>query len=646
MGEYKGLIGLHFFTGECRPCQFLCKDCVHIALTFKDCGSGYERVVGCFAAHAYKEIEHITKDLDENSGYAFRQLEKANDELGRHLMELDFNARGHFAEPGHAAGCLQRFDDKIKALHVYLFNSYADLVFSSSNEENRSEGVGLVPLVQSLAKLKLRSAGKLKTRDKTFDVSLMDLVVESTGGSNLDEIRAILNNRENRAFEMGFSGRRSIFYVGQFTSRKLPGETFSLVMLIRDTHFERLYMRLMIEKICEQPVYKNRIQLYYGKNDAGGSSYFYDAPLDRPWFAYASDGTDSIRLGRLSEPTRFTGNTVKEKVTLESGRHCLFYSFRPIGLLHHSVVALFDYDEIARELRRLQQFIFISLIVSLIIVFVLARIMARSLIEPVVLLKQGVEQIEAGNFHTDVVLPGQDEIVELAQAFNKMSLGLDERERMTRYLSRSAVDAVIRGEDRKMGGHRIPATILFSDIRNFTTISESNSAEDVVGLLNSYFASMNQVVEKFGGDIDKFIGDAIMAQFIAKEGQGQETVALDAVKCALEMMAALAEFNEQRAGAGLFPIKIGVGINSGEVIAGNIGSPGRMDRTVIGDAVNLASRLEGMSKLGKHTCIIISGSTLDLVRGHVEVERLAETMVKGKTAAVEMFEVIRLKEYN
>ena len=106
------------------------------------------------------------------------------------------------------------------------------------------------------------------------------------------------------------------------------------------------------------------------------------------------------------------------------------------------------------------------------------------------------------------------------------------------------------------------------------------------------------------------------------------------------MMAALQKFNEARKLAGEFPVMIGVGINSGEVIAGNIGSPGRMDHTVIGDVVNVASRLEGMSKLGRHTHVIISRSTLDLVKDSIEYVRLEETAVKGKAEAVEMFEVI------
>jgi len=408
-----------------------------------------------------------------------------------------------------------------------------------------------------------------------------------------------------------------------------------------------MYLRMMIEKICSQPKFKNRIQLYFGENDCGTSHYFYDAPLADPWFDYTSDSPDSLKVGRLSETTRLNGNSVKEKITLETGgRKCLFYSFRPISVEQQAVVALFNYAEIEQELRFLWQFILVSLLVSIVMVMVLARIMARSLIEPVVLLRQGVEEVESGNYQTEVLLPGQDEIVELAQAFNKMNQGLDERERMTRYLSRSAVDAVVKGEDRQMGGKKMPATILFSDIRSFTTISESNSAEDVVALLNEYFAAMNEVVEKFGGDIDKFIGDAIMAQFIPPVGENPADYALNAVKCALEMMTALEKFNQQRLDRGLFAIKIGVGINSGDVIAGNIGSPGRMDRTVIGDTVNVASRLEGMSKLGRHTNVIISRSTLDLVERAVEVEQLSETAVKGKTSAVEMFEVIRLKVYN
>jgi adenylate cyclase len=176
-------------------------------------------------------------------------------------------------------------------------------------------------------------------------------------------------------------------------------------------------------------------------------------------------------------------------------------------------------------------------------------------------------------------------------------------------------------------------------------MSESYDAEEVVALLNDYFARMNMVIEKYDGDIDKFIGDAIMAQFISKDEPGfePETMAFKAVQAGMAMMDALKDFNRQRELENKFPIMIGVGINSGEVIAGNIGSPGRMDHTVIGDTVNVASRLEGMSKKGRHSHVIISSSTLELVKDNVEYEKLEETAVKGKTSAVDMFEIISIK---
>ncbi|HOI91334.1 MAG TPA: adenylate/guanylate cyclase domain-containing protein [Candidatus Rifleibacterium sp.] len=148
-------------------------------------------------------LNQIRKDLDENMSYAFRQLEKIADAIGSDLMDLDFDVKGRFARPGKADEILKRHGDKVTILHTYLFNSYAELVsMFSFQDSDTGEGSNLLPLVQSPAKIKLRASGKLQTRGKVLDVSLMDLVVEATGGSNLEEIRAILNARENRALEM------------------------------------------------------------------------------------------------------------------------------------------------------------------------------------------------------------------------------------------------------------------------------------------------------------------------------------------------------------------------------------------------------------------------------------------------------------
>ncbi|HAE38270.1 MAG TPA: hypothetical protein DCG57_06475 [Candidatus Riflebacteria bacterium] len=595
---------------------------------------------------AYKVLEGVKKSIEENTDYAFRYLETQSNELGSRLLALDFDAKGCFAEQKKARELIDYYAGRTNLTAVYVLDSAAEMIFDMSID--RGTGKDLIPLVQSLAKIKLRYTGNLKLRGKSADIGMVDLFIEASGGSSVEAIQSILKYRENKAFEFRFSDRRVSFFVGEFP-RPETGESYIVVVLVKDSDFERMFMRLMIENHAQEKKYRNRVQMYYGPNNLRGSTYFREAAIAEPWFDYLRNNAETVSLGRLSEPTRFSGLAVKDAVVLEKKRRkCLYFSFRPSNLDRHSVVTLYDYSDISNSLVQLRIFILISVLVSLLIGYILAKIMARSLIEPVALLRRGVEQVEAGNYKTRLLMPGEDELVELAESFNAMNKGLDERERMTRYLSKSAVNAVVRGEDAFMGGKKVAATILFSDIRSFTTISESNSAEEVVKLLNEYFAVMNQVVEEHGGDIDKFIGDAIMAQFIVSE-TGKDTsadLAFNAVKCALAMMRALDEFNDARAQRGLFPVKIGVGINSGDVIAGNIGSPGRMDRTVIGDTVNVASRLEGMSKLGRHTHVIISRKTLELIGDRIEVEQLSETSVKGKTSAVEMFEVIGIKGYN
>ncbi|EKD82807.1 MAG: hypothetical protein ACD_39C01084G0001, partial [uncultured bacterium] len=534
---------------------------------------------------AYKVLEGIKKNLEENTDFAFRYLETLSGELGNRLLALKFDAGGRFVEHDKARAIIKEYADRTNLTAVYVLDSGADMIFDMAID--RSTGKDMIPLVQSLSKIKLRYTGNLKLRSKSADVGMVDLFIEASGGTSVDAIQSILKYRENKAFEFRFSDRRVSFFVGEFT-RPGSDESYIVVVLLKDSDFERMFVRLMIENHVNEKKYRGRVQMYYGSNNMSGGGYFRETAISDPWFDYLVPGKETVSLGRLSEPTRFSGVSVKDTVVLEKdSRKCLYYSFKPSNLDRHSVVTLYDYSEISNSLVQLRIFILVSVMVSLLIGYILAKVMARSLIEPVALLRRGVQQVESGNYRTRLIMPGEDELVELSESFNAMSQGLDERERMTRYLSKSAVNAVVSGEDAFMGGKRVPATILFSDIRSFTTISESNSAEEVVKLLNEYFAVMNQVVEEHGGDIDKFIGDAIMAQFIVSEN-GEDTpaeLAFNAVKCALAMMSALDEFNGTRAQRGLFPVKIGVGINSGDVIAGNIGSPGRMDRTVIGDTV-------------------------------------------------------------
>ncbi|MCP6760923.1 MAG: GAF domain-containing protein [Fischerella sp. CENA71] len=210
---------------------------------------------------------------------------------------------------------------------------------------------------------------------------------------------------------------------------------------------------------------------------------------------------------------------------------------------------------------------------------------------------------------------------------------------MYRYLTpRVAEQVMALGDDALMVGERKEVTILFSDIRGYTTLTENLGAAEVVSLLNQYFETMLEAVFNHEGTLDKFIGDALMAVFGAPLPL-TENHAWKAVQAALEMRQRLEEFNRRRVIQEQPKIHIGIGISSGEVVSGNIGSHKRMDYTVIGDGVNLSSRLEAITK--EYGCdIIISEFTYQLCRDRIWVRELDKIRVKGKHQAVNIYELI------
>ncbi len=210
---------------------------------------------------------------------------------------------------------------------------------------------------------------------------------------------------------------------------------------------------------------------------------------------------------------------------------------------------------------------------------------------------------------------------------------------MYRYMTPGVAEQVMaRGEDALMVGERKDVTILFSDIRGYTTLTENLGASEVVSLLNQYFETMVEAVFNHEGTLDKFIGDALMAVFGAPLPL-TENHAWMAVKSALDMRWRLAAFNEQRILDNHPLIYIGIGISSGEVVSGNIGSKKRMDYTVIGDGVNLSARLESATK--DYGCdVILSESTYNLCRDRIWVRELDRIRPKGKSQPVSIYELI------
>jgi adenylate cyclase len=207
----------------------------------------------------------------------------------------------------------------------------------------------------------------------------------------------------------------------------------------------------------------------------------------------------------------------------------------------------------------------------------------------------------------------------------------------SRYLSRDVYEQVLANPSlAELGGKRRTMSVLFSDMRGFTTLSESGEPEALVAQLNEYFSRMVDVVFEHRGTLDKFVGDMVMALYGAP--LDDEDHAEHAVATAVAMVRALEELNRDWAAAGRPTLGIGIGINSGEMIAGTIGSRQVRSYTVIGDAVNLGARLESLNK-DYGTSIIISDATRRQLRTAYPLRPLGSVVVKGKSVAVDIFEV-------
>ncbi|MBF0320062.1 MAG: GAF domain-containing protein [Nitrospirae bacterium] len=211
------------------------------------------------------------------------------------------------------------------------------------------------------------------------------------------------------------------------------------------------------------------------------------------------------------------------------------------------------------------------------------------------------------------------------------------KETISRYMSKEVVEKLLEGGEAVLGGTTQQVTILFSDIRNFTAISEKLTSKETVAMLNDYFTVMVDIILKHHGVLDKYIGDSIMAIYGIPFKHTED--ADRAVKTAIDMLAALKAYNEARAARSLAGTNIGIGINTGDVLVGNIGSLKRMEYTVIGDEVNLASRLEDANKL-YGTNILISEQTYKALKGSYTCREIDKLRVYGKNRAVAVYEVI------
>lgn len=262
------------------------------------------------------------------------------------------------------------------------------------------------------------------------------------------------------------------------------------------------------------------------------------------------------------------------------------------------------------------------------------------LTSPIERLVDVTRAVASGNFEVKSDVQTSDEVGELASSFDTMVTGLKERDKMRNVLNKfhgsHVADDMIKG-DLQLGGSNKEVTIFFSDIRGFTKFSEGHTPEEVVNMLNEYFAIMVGIITENHGIVDKFVGDAIMAVWGAPNSSGDDQYY--ALKACLEMRLALDRLNKLRLSRGTSEIRIGMGLHSGRAISGTIGSNERMEYTVIGDAVNLTARIEASTK-SFGTDLLVSGDLLAAVDEKFVSELAGEAEVKGKSEPIKMYKVL------
>ncbi|MDO8542902.1 MAG: adenylate/guanylate cyclase domain-containing protein [Opitutaceae bacterium] len=306
-----------------------------------------------------------------------------------------------------------------------------------------------------------------------------------------------------------------------------------------------------------------------------------------------------------------------------------------------SILLQYSLDEKLAPARRLQRVLGFVFAGSLVLAALLAMGIARNVSEPVQHLAAHTRKIAAGDYETRVDLHREDELGQLAASFNAMAAGLAERDRVRDLLDKNVspeVAAQLLRDGAALGGDEREVTILFADLRGFTTLSEKLAPRDLLALLNRYLDRMSGEIERQGGVIDKFIGDAIMALFGAPVPQPD--AADRALAAAVAMEHALAELNLELARDGHPPLALGIGVNTARVIAGNIGSHRRLNYSVLGDGVNVASRLQSLTRTPEFdTNVITSAATIAALRDPSAhgLRPLGRVQVKGRSEPVEIF---------
>lgn len=365
------------------------------------------------------------------------------------------------------------------------------------------------------------------------------------------------------------------------------------------------------------------VTIYAHRKTSNGSKYLYFAGFTKTvpkefseskWIQmFEQSDEDKIFIDETSEFYRFI--------------HPIIYTFQGKPIVLGTVILKYSKESINKVVLEVIE-VSVSIAIVIIILTIIGVYFAgMRFTRPILKIADAATDVANGNLEIELSIKTNDEIEELATRFNQMVRGLREREKMGKFVSDSTICMIQENSDkhRILGGEYRNMTFLFTDIRGFTSMSVDKKPDEVVEIINYYLDLQSQIIKRFGGDIDKFIGDEIMASFSGDES------ANSAIESAIAIQNAILEANSVRKTKNETICNVGIGINYGEVVVGNIGSHDRMDFTSIGSEVNLASRLCSMAKAGE---ILIEAQTRAMSKSSQQFIPEYEIDVKGFTKPV------------
>jgi adenylate cyclase len=297
-------------------------------------------------------------------------------------------------------------------------------------------------------------------------------------------------------------------------------------------------------------------------------------------------------------------------------------------------------DVVMAPIVRFRFFYALAGLASLIVIVLLIRITTRSVGSSVAAISAAAAQVRAGDYSVHIPEDRNDEIGELKRGFNRLVEGLKRRDLIEqtfgRYVDKSVAEELMsRPEALRLGGELRTVTIMMSDLREFTSLSEMLKPEEIITMLNRYFSRMISVIEKYRGIIVDFYGDSILVFFDGIESDVAQR-AFDAVKCAMEMQRAHLHFVQENLQAGLPLIMMGIGIHTGEVVVGNIGTESRAKYGIVGSNVNLTDRIQSTASGGK---VVISEQTYEAIGDKATISSAFKVCLKGVQDQKKLYEV-------